>query len=71
MKRYVTYQRVSTAEQGRSGLGLAAQDRDIRLFLESFTEEPFEVLAAFVEVETGKADDRLKLAEALGTCQRL
>jgi len=70
MKRYVTYQRVSTAEQGRSGLGLAAQDRDIRLFLESFAEEPFEVLAAFVEVETGKADDRPRLAEALDMVRR-
>ena len=70
MKRYVTYQRVSTAEQGRSGLGLAAQDRDIRLFLEGFVEEPFEVLAAFVEVETGKADDRPRLAEALEMVRR-
>ncbi|MDZ4126723.1 MAG: recombinase family protein [Hydrogenophaga sp.] len=70
MKRYVTYQRVSTAEQGRSGLGLAAQDRDIRLFLEGFAVEPFEVLAAFVEVETGGADDRPRLAEALEMVRR-
>jgi DNA invertase Pin-like site-specific DNA recombinase len=60
MKRYVTYRRVSTAEQGKSGLGLKAQDTDIRLYLEGFVEEPFEVLAEFVEVETGTADDRPK-----------
>lgn len=70
MKRYVTYCRVSTAEQGRSGLGLAAQERDIRLYLEGFVEEPFEVLAGFLEVETGKADDRPKLAEALELVRR-
>lgn len=58
MKRYVIYKRVSTNEQGRSGLGLAAQDRDIRLFLEGFAEEPHEVPAEFTEIQTGRADDR-------------
>jgi DNA invertase Pin-like site-specific DNA recombinase len=65
MQRYVTYVRVSTSEQGRSGLGLAAQERDIGLFLESFSEVPFEVIGAFTEVQTGGADDRPELAKAL------
>ena len=65
MRQFVTYKRVSTAEQGRSGLGLAAQERDIALFLEVYAEEPFEVIAEFTEVQSGAADDRPKLQEAL------
>ena len=65
MQQYVTYVRVSTSEQGRSGLGLAAQERDIGLFLEAFSEVPFEVIGAFTEVQTGGADDRPELAKAL------
>lgn len=70
MKRYVIYKRVSTADQGRSGLGLAAQERDINIFLEGFSEEPFEVLATFIEVESGKASDRPELAKALDMVRR-
>lgn len=70
MKQYVIYKRVSTEDQGKSGLGLAAQERDIQLFLTSFTEVPYEVLADYTEIETGRADDRPKLAEALSLVRR-
>lgn len=70
MKQYVIYKRVSTEDQGKSGLGLAAQERDIQLFLTGFTEVPYEVLADFTEVETGKADDRPRLAEALSLVRK-
>lgn len=65
MKRYVLYFRVSTAEQGRSGLGLEAQRRDIDLFLTTYSEEPYEVLAEFTDVQSGKNDDRPQLGEAI------
>lgn len=70
MKRFVIYRRVSTEGQGRSGLGLTAQDRDIRLFLETFAEEPHEVIGEFVEVQSGKDDARPELAKALDLVRR-
>lgn len=70
MKQYVTYKRVSTAEQGRSGLGLEAQDRDMQLYLETFSEVPFEVVAEFVDVESGGNDDRPELAKAIALAKR-
>ena len=62
----VTYLRVSTQDQGRSGLGIEAQ----RAALERFAEaEGFAIAAEFTEVETGKGADALdkrpKLAAAL------
>lgn len=65
MKKFVVYMRVSTDEQGRSGLGLAAQARDIDLFLNGFADVPYEVIGSFTEVQTGSADDRPQLALAL------
>ncbi len=65
MKRYVIYCRVSTKEQGRSGLGLAAQQRDIDLYLENYSGAPFEILGSFTDVQSGSADDRPELAKAL------
>lgn len=65
MKQYVIYTRVSTEEQGKSGLGLEAQERDIDVFLTNFSEEPFEVLDRFQDVLSGGTDDRPQLAQAL------
>ena len=65
MKQYVIYTRVSTSEQGRSGLGLEAQERDIGIFLENFSEEPWEIIGRFTDVLSGKSDDRPQLADAL------
>ncbi len=65
MRKYVIYTRVSTEEQGRSGLGLEAQERDIELFLTNFTEVPYEVIGRFRDVMSGGSDDRPELAAAL------
>lgn len=70
VKQYVIYKRVSTEDQGKSGLGLAAQERDIQLFLTGFTEVPYEVLADYTEIETGKANDRPVLGEALALVRK-
>ncbi|MFP9136469.1 recombinase family protein [Devosia sp. XGJD_8] len=65
MKKYVIYTRVSTDEQGKSGLGLAAQERDIELFLTSFSKMPYEVIGRFQDVLSGRSDDRPQLTRAL------
>ena len=70
-KPVVAYIRVSTARQGRSGLGLEAQQAAITRFCEA---EGFEVVAEHVEVETGKGTDALdrrpELAKALAEAKR-
>lgn len=70
MEKFVTYRRVSTKSQGKSGLGLEAQDRDIRIFLESYAETPFEVLGTFTDIQSGSLDDRPLLAEAMALAKR-
>lgn len=61
-QRLVAYERVSTARQGASGLGLEAQRKTIDAFAAS---RGAEVLARFTEVESGKRADRPELAKAL------
>lgn len=71
MKRAVAYIRVSTAQQGKSGLGLEAQRVAIAKFAEA---EGIELIAEFQEVETGKGADALnkrpQLAAALSEAKR-
>jgi DNA invertase Pin-like site-specific DNA recombinase len=62
---WVIYLRVSTARQGRSGLGREAQEEAVRRFLG--TTAP---LATFTEIESGKNPDRPQLAAALDHCRR-
>ena len=70
IKKYVIYYRVSTKRQGDSGLGLEAQERDIALFLENFSGEPFEVIGTFTDVESGKYADRPELSKAVELARR-
>ena len=64
-RKYVLYLRVSSQEQGRSGLGLEAQERDIQLFLSNYAETPYEVAGKFVEVHSGTDDRRPQLTAAI------
>jgi DNA invertase Pin-like site-specific DNA recombinase len=71
-RRIVTYVRVSTSGQGRSGLGIEAQRHTLSQFAKA---EGFEVVREFVEVETGKGSDALdrrpQLKAALAAARKL
>ena len=62
----MSYLRVSTDRQGRSGLGLEAQRRAVADYLAGGT---WRHVAELVEVESGARDDRPRLAEALALCR--
>jgi DNA invertase Pin-like site-specific DNA recombinase len=64
--KHVAYYRVSTAKQGRSGLGLDAQRKSV---LDYLNGGAWELSAEFVEIESGKVDARPKLQEALCMCE--
>lgn len=66
MTRYVAYFRVSTEKQGKSGLGLAAQ----RTLIERFLSAGDEVIAEFVEVQSGKNDERVELWKAIAHAKK-
>jgi DNA invertase Pin-like site-specific DNA recombinase len=71
LKPCVEYIRVSTKQQGRSGLGLEAQKQRISEFC---LRERFNVVASFVEVESAKGDTlthRPKLQAALKTARQI
>jgi DNA invertase Pin-like site-specific DNA recombinase len=57
MKKFVSYRRVSTTEQGKSGLGLDAQAQAIARFVEDHSGA---LLKDFTEVETGKGSNALQ-----------
>jgi DNA invertase Pin-like site-specific DNA recombinase len=61
MTKYVAYLRVSTGKQANSGLGLEAQEATIKSFLKPSDQ----LLQTYVEVESGKNNDRPELAKAL------
>ena len=65
--KFVTYYRVSTQKQGRSGLGLEAQKAAVQAYLREHTGVE---LASFVEVESGKHADRPQLEAALQRCRQ-
>lgn len=60
--RYIAYTRVSTDEQGKSGLGLESQEKAIRDFIRV---NGGELVKLYKEVESGKRDDRPILTEAI------
>lgn len=63
----IAYYRVSTARQGESGLGLEAQRAKVEQLA---AERGAEVVAEFVEVESGRKADRPQLAAAMAEARR-
>ncbi len=58
-QQFVAYYRVSTAKQGRSGLGLEAQRTAVA---QRMREQP---IAEFTEIESGRNNDRPELTKAI------
>lgn len=64
-KAYVSYYRVSTKGQGQSGLGLEAQKTAVGQFVKNEL-----VIKEFIEVESGKKNDRPELASAIACAKQ-
>ena len=64
-KKYIAYYRVSTDRQGKSGLGLEAQEKAVSDYLKDSTP-----IASFTETESGKNNNRPELLKALHSCKK-
>jgi DNA invertase Pin-like site-specific DNA recombinase len=60
--KFVGYYRVSTAKQGKRGLGREAQEAAVQAYLNGSRRK---LTAEFTEVESGRRSDRPQLAAAL------
>ena len=65
--QFVSYVRVSTERQGKSGLGLDAQRTAVNTYIAG---ERGELLQEHREIESGKKDDRPQLTAALAACRK-
>ena len=66
--KYVIYYRVSTDKQGRSGLGLEAQQKQVNDYLQSKPDAV--VVAEYTEIESGKKVNRIELNNAVATAKK-
>ena len=64
--KWISYLRVSTGRQGRSGLGLEAQRKAVD---DCLNGGRWKLIKEFVEVESGKRTDRPELAKAIQACR--
>lgn len=65
MSKAIAYYRVSTDRQGKSGLGLEAQNATVQQFA---IFKQWEIVGEFTEIESGKKNNRPQLQEALKQC---
>ncbi len=68
MKRAIAYYRVSTERQGRSGLGLEAQQKFVADFV---LRNGYVLIEEIIETESGLRNGRMGLNAALQECKRL
>jgi DNA invertase Pin-like site-specific DNA recombinase len=67
MNKYISYYRVSTQQQGRSGLGLEAQQQAVTQYLKNIDHE---IVGEFIEVQSGRKVKKLtQLHLALKLCK--
>jgi len=66
--RIISYVRVSTDGQGRSGLGIEAQRQLVTSYIDQTAGEH---VREYVEIESGKVDDRPELHAAIRNCRRI
>ena len=66
--RLISYLRVSTDQQGRSGLGLEAQRAAVAKYRD---QSGCELVAEYIEVESGKRNDRPELAKAIAQAKQI
>jgi DNA invertase Pin-like site-specific DNA recombinase len=64
--RFISYLRVSTKRQSKSGLGLEAQREAVTSYLDGGR---WQLLDEVIEIESGKRNDRPALARALALCR--
>ncbi len=64
---YIAYYRVSTQQQGASGLGLEAQQKQVQDFA---GRTGAAIVASYTEVESGKKADRVQLLEAIAEAKK-
>jgi DNA invertase Pin-like site-specific DNA recombinase len=62
--KWISYLRVSTDRQGKSGLGIEAQRHSVAEYLNGGS-----LIKEYVEIESGKRIDRPMLAEAIKACR--
>lgn len=64
---FIAYYRVSTDQQGISGLGLEAQKQAVTVYVAQMDGE---LVAEFTEIESGKKNNRPQLHAALQECKK-
>ena len=67
MAKFISYIRVSTQAQGRSGLGMEAQ---VALIERQISQEGGTLIDTVLEIESGSVNERPGLARALALCRR-
>lgn len=66
MKKYISYYRVSTQQQGNSGLGLQSQKSMVNAFL----KKEDVLINEYEEIESGKNNNRPELLKAIEQCKK-
>jgi len=66
MSKFIAYYRVSTAKQGKSGLGIEAQQNTTASYLAGVKGD---LVESYTDIESGSKDNRPELQKALRKCR--